>query len=218
MKTGKSPGVDGVGIELIKEAGEKCAETVLKILNKCWREGTVPEEWGRTEIVPIYKKRGDSGDCSNYRGIALLNHITKLYERMIERRLRERVEPLLGEEQHGYRKGRGTTDLIFCLRQVLEKSWEFDLGVDIVFIDLQKAFDSIPRTCLWRCLRNDFGIAGRLLRAVKSLYEACECTVHTEHRNEKWFTVKTGVKQGSVLSPLLFIAYIEKVIQNFKIE
>ena len=95
----------------------------------------VPEEWGRKEIVTIYKKRGDSGDCSNYRDLALLNHITKLYERMIERRLRERVEPLLGEEQHGYRMVRESTDLNFCLKQILEKSWEYDLGVDIVFID-----------------------------------------------------------------------------------
>src|ERR1044072_7219822 len=89
MKNGKAPGEDGVGIELVREAGTQVKKYILKVLNKCWRRGRVPEEWGRTIIVPIDKRKGDSGVCENYRGISLINHIVKIYERMIERRLRE---------------------------------------------------------------------------------------------------------------------------------
>jgi hypothetical protein len=96
MKNGKAPGVDEIGIELIKEAGAAGKNYTLKLLNMCWRRGSVPEEWGKTVIVPIYKGKGDSGVCSNYRGISLINHVVKLYERLIERRLRERLEPQLG--------------------------------------------------------------------------------------------------------------------------
>jgi hypothetical protein len=104
------------------------------------------------------------------------------------------------------------------LRQLVEKTWEFNIDLGIAFIDLQKAFDSVPRGKLWRCLEREYGVSGRMLRAIKSLYEPCLCTVRTGHENGTWFEVKTGVKQGSVLSPLLFIAYIDKVIQKFKEE
>ena len=80
---------------------------------------------GKAIILPIYKGKGDAGNCNNYRGISLVDHLAKIYERILERRLREKVEPKLGEEQHGYRRGRGTTDLLFTLRMVTEKMLEY---------------------------------------------------------------------------------------------
>lgn len=215
MKNGKSPGEDNLAIELLKEGGNQLIEQVLEVINGCWREGEVPAEWGKSIIVPIYKKKGDSGQCNNYRGISLMDHIAKLYERMIECRLREIVEQSLGEEQHGYRKGRGTTDLIFSLRQVVEKAYEYNVDLFIVFIDLQKAFDSVPRGRLWTCIETEYRVGGRLMRAMKSLYKTSKCNVRTGFKNNEWFDVRTGVRQGSVLSPLLFIAYLDKVMVNF---
>ena len=137
-----------------------------------YRSGQIPEELGKTIIVPIFKNKGDSSRCENYRGVALLNHIAKIYERILERRARNIIEEQLGEEQYGYRKGRSVIDPIFALRTVIEKSWEFNVPLYGVFIDLQKAFDSIPRNKLWACLQNDFGVDGRLLKLLKPL-KAC---------------------------------------------
>src|SRR5678816_4756499 len=68
------------------------------------------KRWGKIVVLPIYKGKGVTGDCGNYRGIALLDHIAKVYERILERRLRAVIEIQLGEEQYGYRKGRSTSD------------------------------------------------------------------------------------------------------------
>src|SRR5678815_1435808 len=103
MKSGKTPGEDGINIELLREGGEGLKALMLRFLNRCWVESRVPEGWGRSIIVPIYKGKGDAGNCKNYRGISLMDHMAKLYERIIERKLRSKIEPRLGEEQYGYR-------------------------------------------------------------------------------------------------------------------
>lgn len=218
MKNGKAPGEDGIAIELIKEGGVELKKRVVDLFNRCWRDGVVPGRWGKIIVLPIYKGKGDTGECGNYRGIALLDHIAKVYERILEKRLRRRIEGQLGEEQYGYRKGRSTSDLLFALRIVLEKSWEFNKTVYIAFLDLKKAFDSVPRNTLWRMLGEVYGVEERLRKAIMSLYTVCECKVRTGCENDRWFEIGTGVRQGSILSPLLFIAYLDVVIGRVKEE
>ena len=80
-------------------------------------------DWQRAVVCPIFKK-GERTDCANYRGISLLSHIGKVYERVIENRLRGSVEDVLGGWQHGFRPSRSTMDLVFALRMIMEKSWK----------------------------------------------------------------------------------------------
>src|ERR1700755_1820168 len=126
------------------------------------------------------------------------------------------VEPKLGEEQHGYRKNRNTTDLLFALRITLEKVWEFNKSVYIMFIDLRKAFDSVPRERLCRVLEREYAVSEKLRKAIESLYKNKKYNVRTEYENKEWFEVKIGVKQGSVMSPILFIAYLDVLIRKVK--
>src|SRR5678815_2313497 len=209
MKRGKVPGEDGVAVELVMEGGEELKERVCNLLNICWREGKVPDRWGKAIIIPIYKGKGDPSNCDTYRGISLIDHLAKIYERILERKLRVIVEPRLGEEQHGYRRGRGTTDLLFTLRIVMEKMLEYGKSFYVAFIDLQKAFGSVPRERLWRVMGENYGVSGRLKKTIMSMYENCSCNIRTESENDIWFEVKTGVKQGIVLSPILFILYLD---------
>jgi len=97
-------------------AGDSGISWTKRLLNTCMRQSKVPEEWRTGLIVPIWKKKGDVQDSEKYRGITLLIHIMKLLERILDVRIRKKVEQELGEEQQGIRKGRGTTDGMFALR------------------------------------------------------------------------------------------------------
>src|SRR5678816_2010228 len=95
------------------------------------------------------------------------------------RKDREIIEPQLGEEQHGYRKGRSTTDLMFTLRQIGEKIYEYNRRIYVVFLDLRKAFDTVPRNGLWRVLEENYGVGRGLCDALKSIYKVAKCNVRT---------------------------------------
>ena len=101
--------------------------------------------------------------------ISLMCHVAKLYESVLEARLRRATEDKLGPWQHGFRKGVGTCDMIFALRQLIEKHWEFNKPLYIALLDLQKAFDRIPRGNLWQAL-NTYEIPMDLQRAIESTY------------------------------------------------
>ena len=140
MKKGRAPGLDEMRTEMVDVAGEIGVRWTKRLLNICMKQCKVPEDWRTGLIVPIWKRKGDAQDPGKYRGITLLSHIMKLLERILDKRLRERVEPELGEEQLGFRKGRGTTDGMFSLRQLVEKRLEKQGHMALAFVDLEKAF------------------------------------------------------------------------------
>ena len=103
MKNGKAPGEDEIAIEIIKAGGPEIIEWLTEIFILACRNETTPEDWGLGIICPLFKK-GNKGECANYRGVTLLSHIGKLFERILERRLRNIVEGKLGQWQHGFIK------------------------------------------------------------------------------------------------------------------
>ena len=100
-------------------------------------------------------------------------HVAKLYESVLEARLRRATEDKPGPWQHGFRKGVVTCDMVFALRQLIEKHWEFNQPLYVAFLDLDKAFDRIPRGNLWREL-NTYEILMDLKRAIESTYKVCK--------------------------------------------
>ena len=116
-----------------------------------YEQEKIPTEWRDSVILPIYKEKGDIQDCENYRGIKLRSHYMKIWEGIIDRRLRE--ETTIGDEQFGFMPGRGTTDAIFAVRQLMWKHREKQKGLHVVFIDLEKAFDRVSGQDVWRCMR-----------------------------------------------------------------
>ena len=187
---------------------------LTKVLNKIWNEGRIPTEWGKAIICPIHKK-GDRRECGNYRGIVLLVGASKIYGRILERRLRYRVEDKIGEWQHGFRPGRSTTDLLFYIKMLMEKTIEWSKTAHVAFIDLEKAFDRISRERLWKVLEDrEYDIPHKLIMAIKSLYEETVNTVRGDGEGQSWFHTRTEVRQGSVLSPLLFVLYMDKCLKR----
>ena len=144
-KKGRAPDIDEMHVEMVMAAGESGISWTKRLLNRCLRKGKAPEEWWTGLIVPIWKKKGDVQDPGKYRVITLLSHILKLLERILGGRIRKKVEQELGEEQHGFRKVRGTTGGMFALRQILEKRLEMQERMAVGFVDLEKAYDTVPR-------------------------------------------------------------------------
>ena len=109
----------------------------------------MPDEWRESTITPICKDKGDHMNCCNYRGITLLSHTMKHWERIIDQRLRDIVS--ISDGQFGFKSGVGTTDAIFVIRTLCEKYREGNKPLDMVFVDLEKAYDTVPCEVLRRC-------------------------------------------------------------------
>jgi sorting nexin-29 len=143
----KSPGIDQILAELIQAGGNTLCSEIQKLINFIWNEEELPEQWKESVIVPIYKK-GDKMDCSNYRGISLLSTPYKILSNILLSRLTPYVDEIIGDHQCGFRRNQSTTDQIFCIRQILEKKWEYNGTVHQLFIDFRKAYDSVRREVL----------------------------------------------------------------------
>ena len=139
MQKGRSPGWDEMRVEMVDVVGEIGAGCTKRLLNTCMKQCKVSEDWRTGFIVPIWKRKGDAQDPGKYRGITLLSHIMILLETILDKWLRERVEHELGEEQMGFRKGRGTTGGMFSLRQLVEKRLERQGSMALALVDLENS-------------------------------------------------------------------------------
>ncbi|KAI5724884.1 hypothetical protein M8J77_008337 [Diaphorina citri] len=139
MNNGKAVGADQIPAEVWKCLGEEGIDLLWGLVKKVMEQERIPNEWRRSVMIPIYKGKGDVQECGNYRGIKLMSHTMKIWERIVETRLRE--EASTSEEQFGFMLGRGTTDGVFAIRKVMEKCREMQRDVHAVFIDLEKAYE-----------------------------------------------------------------------------
>ena len=124
LKSGKAAGVDEIRPEMLKALGSEGISWLTRVFGVAWETGRVPLDWQTGVVVPIFKK-GDQRECSNYRGITLLSLPGKAYAKVLQSRLSEIVDHKIQDEQCGFRRGRGVTDQLFILQQIIEKAWEY---------------------------------------------------------------------------------------------
>lgn len=210
-KNNRSPGPGSIPIELIKNAPIVTIESLAGIFTECIRGGEVPGEWKLSYISSIYKK-GDRKNCGNYRGISVLSSIGRLYGRILTKRLEQQTS--ITEEQSGFRSGRSCVDNLFCIKQLMDKSIAHGSELHLIFVDLKKAFDSVPLNKLWEALE-DQGIQSVYINAIKKLYENAESCVRSGNSYSEEFKITKGVRQGCPLSPTLFKIYVNRVLENW---
>ncbi|MEL7520935.1 MAG: reverse transcriptase family protein, partial [Cyanobacteria bacterium J06553_1] len=215
LKKGKAPGVDGITSEMLCFGGDSVLEWLTRVCRVCMTEGVVPKDWQKAIIVPLYKGKGDRGECKNYRGISLLSIPGKVYGRILIERVRGMTEGMLGEEQCGFRMGRGCVDQVFSLKQLSEKYIGKGKDLYVAYMDLEKAYDRIDRDAMWGVLQM-YGINGNLLRAIQSLYADSEGSVRVCREESEWFSVKVGLRQGCVMSPWLFNIFMDGVMKEVR--
>ena len=147
------------------------------------------------------------------RGLILLLSCYLIFSKIIHTRLAETLDEYIRQEQAGFRPGRSCSDHIFTLRQILEQSKEWNAPLYANFIDIEKVFDSIHRDSLWKILRH-YGIPSKLVNVIKMPYSDFKSQVICNTALADAFSVTTGVKQGCILSPLLFILGIDWVLKQ----
>ena len=215
MKSGKAVGPDGIPVDAWKCLGEMAVGLLTRLFNKILESERMPEEWRLSVLVPIFKNKGDVQSCGNYRGIKLLSHTMKVWERVVEARLRGEVP--ICEQQYGFMPGKSTTDAMFALRMLMERYREGQKELHCVFVDLEKAYDRVPREELWHCMRKS-GVVEKYVRIVQDMYEdsvtAVRCAVGMTDR----FKVKVGLHQGSTLSPFLFAMVMDRLTDEIRLE
>ena len=184
-----------------------------EILKRVLGEEQMPEEWKKGEIVPIYKQKGDPLVCGNFRGIKLLEHGMKMFEKIVERRLRKLIT--VNNMQFGFSPGNGTTDAVFIIQQLQEKHIEVHKDLFLTFVDLEKAYDRVPRDLMYWCLRRR-GVPEKLMRLVEATYHGASTVVRTMHGRTDEFSINVGLHQGSGLSPFLFIVVLDVISEEFR--
>ena len=213
MKTGKATGPDGVPVEAWKCLGQEGVDILLDLMQKIYKQEKMPDQWRDSVVVPIHKGKGDIQDCGNYRGIKLIPHTMKIWEKIIEKRLRE--ETSIGEGQFGFMPGKSTTDAIFVLRQVMEKHREKQKGLHVVFVDLEKAYDRVPRQEIWRCMREK-GVPEKYVKIIQDMYKGVRTQVKSAVGLTRHVPVMVGLHQGSALSPYLFNLVMDVMTNSIK--
>jgi len=208
LRRGKAVGVDNYMNEVFMYGGEKIEEATWRLCREIFHQEAYPETWARGLIFPIFKG-GPIEDTYNpmkYRGITLLSVLGKLYAAVLNERVTEWIESrgILVEEQAGFRRNRSTVDQLFILTEMIKNASQ---ETYICFIDIQKAYDRVWRDGLWEKLY-EYGMKGKMWRVLKNIYDTVESSVLVNEGQSRFFDVDTGLRQGCLLSPILFAIYI----------
>ena len=170
MRNSKSPGIDGIPAELLKYGGETLLSRLHELITVVWEEEAVPQQWRDAKLTSIYKRKGDRAVCGNSRGISLLSVTGKVLGKIMLARLNKHiVDKVCPESQCGFRRERGTIDMLFVARQLQEKCREQRRDLCLAFIDLSKAFDTVNRDLLWKIMKR-FGCPSKFVAVVRSFH------------------------------------------------
>lgn len=216
LQNGKATGVDQLPIELVKLGGESVWQLLRALLQLLWDSECTPSDWSRGEVVPLLKAEHlDAGDPASYRPITLLPHLSKVYTSILNARLARWCEQhgVLHEAQSGFRKRRRALDNLYTLYTAARlRAQRKRQATYVCFVDFASAYDSVWRDGLWYRM-HELGIRGKWLRVLREMYDGVESRVLLNGQlHTPWVSVPLGLRQGCVLSPLLFNLYINGML------
>ena len=208
LKVSSAPGPDDLHPRVLKEAHHSLSVPLAYLFRNSLDTGHIPRDWGLARVVPIHKK-GDRQNPSNYRPVSLTAVPCKVLESLIRDAILAHLteQGLLSDHQHGFRPKRSCSSQLLEVLDTLTRELEGGNPVDVIYLDFQKAFDSVPHLRLLNKLQS-YGISGKLLAWIKAFLTDRKQQVVLEGCYSEWTDVACGVPQGSVLGPLLFLVYV----------
>ena len=216
MANTKAVGPGELLVEILK-LGRNRDPTVLRefhrVIKLVWHQREVPQRW-RDAVIKVLHKKKDRTECDNYRGISLVAHADKVLLKFVATRLSAYCEArnLLPEEQCGFRPHTSTTDIMLAVRRLQELGRKVCVPLFLCFIDLQKAYDLVNHTLLWQVLVR-FGTPPQMIEVIRQFHDGTRACVRSDDgRCSEWFEVAQGLRQGCVLSPLLFSIFFAGIL------
>ena len=209
-------GPDGFHAKIIKECKFIFSKVFYIIFTKSLHEGKLPDQWKQANVKALYKK-GKRTQCQNYRPVSLTSIVCKILEGIVRDNIMSFLESnnLIINNQHGFRVGHYCTIQLLGLLEYFTDYFELGIPYDCIYLDFAKAFDRVPHQRLLTKL-NNLGLQGELLNWIKNFLTRMKQRVMVNNTCSEWSEVISRIPQGSVLGPILFIAFINAIVNGIQ--